>query len=188
MAKLEAVDLKANPDLAEVFAKVQASRGWVSNLMRTVAHTPDGLLQYSRLGHYARYDTELSEVQRELCVVTTVRGVRYGWVHHGALALQVGVSSGQLAAIEAGRVPSDLPAPEQALVAFVLEFAAFKGVAQATLDALRKHFSPRQVIDIAMISAFYLSAGAFIIGFEVELESPETLQIELDWQTSRMAG
>lgn len=188
MAKLEAVDLKANPDLAEVFSKVEASRGWVSNLMRTVAHAPDGLLQYSRLGHYARYDTDLNEVQRELCVVTTVRGVRYGWVHHSGLALQAGVTSEQLAEIEAGRVPSDLPAPDRALVAFVLEFAAFKGVAQATLDALRKHFNPRQILDIAMISAFYLSAGAILIGFEVELEDAETLQVELDWQSSRMAG
>jgi alkylhydroperoxidase family enzyme len=188
MAKLEAVVLEANPQLAEVFSKVEASRGWVSNLMRTVAHTPQGLQHYSRLGHYARYDSDLTEIQRELSVVTTVRGVRYGWVHHGGLARQLGITSGQLAEIEAGRVPADLPVSEQALVRFVLAFASFKGVPQATLDALREHFSARQIVDISLISAYYLAAGAIITGFGVELEGPEILQIELDWQSSRMAG
>lgn len=188
MAKLEDVDLKANPELADVFAKVEASRGWVSNLMRTVAHAPQGLQHYSRLGHYARYETDLTEIQRELSVVTTVRGVHYGWVHHSGLARQIGITSGQLVEIEAGRVPADLPDAEQALVRFVLAFASCKGVPQATLDALRAHFSPRQILDISLISAYYLAAGAIITGFGVELEGPEILQIELDWQARQMAG
>lgn len=188
MAKLEDVDLEANPNLAEVFSKVEASRGWVSNLMRTVAHAPQGLEHYARLGHYARYDTDLTEIQRELCVVTTVRGVQYGWVHHSGLARQIGITSGQLAEIKADRVPADMPASEQALIRFVLAFTSFKGVPQATLDALREHFNPRQIVDISLISAYYLSAGAIITGLGVELESSETLQVELDWQSSRMAG
>ena len=185
MAKLEGVDTQRNPEIAEAFAKVESSRGWVSNLMRTVAHTPQGLRHYSRLGHYSRYETELSERERELAVVTTVRGVRYGWVHHGGLARQIGITDSQLDAIQADRVPSDLPAPEQALVAFVLQFSACKGVAQDVLVELRRHFSSRQIMDIAMISAYYLSAGAFITGFDVDLESPDILQIELDWQQNR---
>ena len=188
MARLEGVDLERNPELVEVFSKVQASRGWVSNLMRTVAHTPEGLRHYSRLGHYCRYETELTEIQRELAVVTTVRGVEYGWIHHAGLARQIGITDAQLDAIKAGRVPEDLPKPDQAVCAFVLEFSSFKGVSQAVLDELRVHLGSRQIVDIALISAYYLAAGAFLVGFDVELESPETLQLELDWQTSQLAG
>ena len=39
-----------------------------------------------------------------------------------------------------------------------------------------------------MISAFYLSAGALIIGFDVELEDPDALHRERDWQRQRLHG
>jgi 4-carboxymuconolactone decarboxylase len=62
MAKLEAVDLNNNPEARDTFSKITSSRGWVSNLMRALAHAPEGLKQYSVLGHYSRYDTDLTEV------------------------------------------------------------------------------------------------------------------------------
>lgn len=188
MARLEDVDVAASPDLAKVFADVEASRGWVSNLLRTLGHAPEGLQHFQRLGHYARYETELSEVQRELAVVTTVRAVEYAWEHHAPLARQVGIPQPQLDAIKAGRVPAGMAAPERALTAFVLEYSSLQGVAQGTLDELRAHFGPRQIVDIALISAYYLAAGSVLVGFSVELESPETLQIELDWQAKRLAS
>ena len=103
MAKLREVDLKANPEIAEAFNRLEASRGWISNLMRSIAHAPEGLQRYQALGHYARYDTELTEAQKELVVCTTVRNVSYGWEHHAPLAKQCGVTDGQLALLKAGR-------------------------------------------------------------------------------------
>jgi 4-carboxymuconolactone decarboxylase len=78
MAKLREVDLETNPEIAEAFKRLEASRGWISNLMRSIAHAPEGLQRYQALGHYARYDTDLTEAQKELVVCATVRNVSYG--------------------------------------------------------------------------------------------------------------
>ena len=140
------------------------------------------------LGHYARYDTELTEAQKELVICTTVRNVSYGWEHHAPLAKQCGVTDGQLALLKAGEVPPDLPSNDQALCRFTFEFSSFKGVRQETATELLRYFTERQIVDMALISAFYLSAGALIIGFDVELEGPEALHREQDWQRQKLQG
>lgn len=187
MAKLVPVDLEKRTDVAEIVGGVKKSRGWISNLMLTISHSPGALHHYARLGHYARYETKLSEIERELVIATTVRGVPYGWKHHGGLAREVGVTEAQLAELKTGRVPADLSAPHRALAAFVIAFSAYKGVPQNALDDLCAHYSPEQIIDIAMASAYYIAAGSLIVGLDVEMEPPESFQLEIDWQKQRMS-
>jgi 4-carboxymuconolactone decarboxylase len=186
MSRLPDIDPATSPDTAAAFERVAASRGWVSNLMRSLAHAPEGLRQYAALGHYGRYGTALSELQRELVIVTTVRGVHYGWTHHGGLARAIGVSEAQLESIRNGRTPVDFEAPERALCDYVLAFTACRGVPQPVLDTLMKFFKPPQIVDIALLSAYYMAAGALIIGLDVEVEGPEMLATELAWQKTRM--
>ena len=124
--------------------------------MRSIAHAPEGLQRYQALGHYARYDTDLSEAQKELVVCATVSNVSYGWEHHAPLAKQCGVTDGQLALLKDGEIPPDLPPSDQALCRFTFEFSSFKGVRQETATELLRHFTERQIVDMALISAFYL--------------------------------
>src|SRR5688572_24096769 len=56
----------ASGKLKEVFDNIQKSRGWASNALRSLAHAPEGLRKFQPMGHYARYETELTELQREL--------------------------------------------------------------------------------------------------------------------------
>jgi 4-carboxymuconolactone decarboxylase len=186
MAKLRDVNVETNPETADTFKRVEASRGWISNLMRSIAHAPEGLQRYQALGHYARYNTDLTEAQKEIVICATVRNVAYGWEHHAPLARQCGVTDAQLAIIKAGEIPPYLAAADQAICRFVFEFSSFKGVPQKTVDELLHHFSERQIVDMALISAFYLSAGALIIGLEVQLEGPEALQREQEWQRRKL--
>lgn len=188
MARLPAVDLAKNPHIAEVFARVEKSRGWVSNLMRSIAHSPEALQHYSALGHYGRYGTDLTEVQRELTIVVTVRGVEYGWVHHRNLARQIGITDEQLDQIKQGKTPKDFAPAERALCDYLFAYTACKGVDQKTLDAMLKYFSPRQIVDVALLSSYYMAAGALIIGLGVQLEGPELLKTELEWQKKTMAA
>jgi hypothetical protein len=41
---------------------------------------------------------------------------------------------------------------------------------------------------MSLISAFYLAAGSLIIGFEVELEGPDALQTEQEWQKKQLTA
>ncbi|MFI4981510.1 MAG: carboxymuconolactone decarboxylase family protein [Nevskiales bacterium] len=188
MAKLPDIDLDAAPETRAAFAKVAASRGWVSNLMRAMAHAPEALQHYSALGHYGRYGSDLTEVQRELVIVITVRGVEYGWTHHSNLARQIGITGAQLSEIKAGRTPATMGAAERALSDYVFAFSACAGVPDALLKATLAHFSPRQVTDIGLLSAYYIAAGALIIGLSVEVEPKADLQAELAWQKTTIAA
>lgn len=186
MARLPEVDLQRNPDVAASFERVRASRGWVSNLMKSLAHAPDGLQRFQQLGHYARYDTQLTEMQKELTICIIGRNIDYAWTHHGGLAREVGVTEAQLAALKAGRTPQDLGAAERALCDYVFAFSTFGGIPDAVMAAALRHFSPRQVTDIALIAAFYTAAGALIMANDVQIEGPEALRTEIEWQRRQM--
>jgi 4-carboxymuconolactone decarboxylase len=188
MARLPDVDPKSSPEIADAFKRTEASRGFVSNLMRTMAHSPDALRAHAAYGHHLRFETDLTELQRELAICATVRGVRYAWMHHGGLLRQLGMTDAQMATLHDGKVPAGLSAADAALCAFIFAYASCRGVADAVLAELRKHFSDRQVIDLALLSSYYLGGGAVITAFEPDLETPAQLQLELNWQKKRLHG
>jgi hypothetical protein len=135
-----------------------------------------------------RFEVDLTEWQRELTICATVRAVPYAWVHHGNLLRQLGMSDAQMDALHAGRVPPGLSEADSALCTFIFAFAAVRGVSQPVLDALRKHFRDNQIIDMALLSAYFLGGAGIITAFEPEIETPDRLQLELDWQRKRLQG
>lgn len=170
------------PETREAFRKVAASRGFVSNLLRSLGHAPQGLSLYTALGHYGRYGTELTEVQRELVICLMGRNVPYAWAHHAPMAVQAGLSEAQMETLKSGRTPDGLPDADRALCEFVLAFGTLQGVPGERWDALNRHFTPRQATDIALLAAYYLAAASLIIGMGVQLEPPDVLAIEVAWQ------
>lgn len=185
---LPPVDLAADPKLATQFERVAASRGWVSNAMKSFAHAPEGLGVFSAVGHYGRYGTALTEVQRELVILLVGRSVPYAWAHHVPLGLQAGIPQEQIDAIQAGRVPETLSAADRALCAYVLSFMAGNGTAPALGVQTSEHFSPRQVTDITLLAGYYLALGTSILALGVEVEPPEVLAVELEWQRKQSAA
>lgn len=184
MSRLPAVDDAASEAL---FERITNSRGWVSNLLRSLAHAPDGLGRLQDVGHYGRYLTDLTERERELAIVITGRNVPYAWAHHAPLAKQTGIETAQLEAIQEGRVPRGLSAAETALCAYCFAFAAAKGVDDATFERLQQHYSSRQITDVSILCAYYMAMGGIIIGLRVQTEPSEVLQIEIDWQKRKVA-
>jgi 4-carboxymuconolactone decarboxylase len=187
LSKLKYPDINSG-NLKELFDGIQQSRGWISNALRMLAHAPQGLKKFHAVGHYSRYDTDLSVIQRELIIVITGRGIPYAAGHHVPLARDAGVTEEQIKSIIAGEVPSGLAAKDAALCAYVFAFTSFKGVDEKIFQNLQRYFSPRQITDISLVSAYYLALGACIIAFDVELEPPEMLQTELDWQRKQSAA
>jgi 4-carboxymuconolactone decarboxylase len=185
MAKLPNIDLAQSPELAGAAKRIQESRGWVSNVMKTLAHSPKGVERHMAYGHFLRFETDLSELQRELAVCATVRGVDYAWQHHVGLLKQLGISDSQADTLREGKVPEGLVVGDAILCRFIFALSSYQGVAQNLLDELRKHFSDRQIMDMSLLSAYYLATGALIVGFEIPIESRDVLQTELKWQKNR---
>jgi 4-carboxymuconolactone decarboxylase len=188
MARLLPVDENADPQLAAVFTEIAGSRGWVSNVMRALAHAPEGLRRFAHLGDYARYHASLSDRQREIVILITGRGVHYARTHHGPLGRQAGLSEAELAAIAAGRVPESFSDKDAALARLILETTGGKPVSANVFAAAERMLSPRELTDAVLISAFYTMIAMVIDTMGVELETPDQLAIEQAWQRERSRG
>ena len=184
MARLSPASDKDNPELAAVYAEIRATRGYVSNALQSLGHSPGGLLHFARVGEYAKYRTDLPERLRELTILTSARGIPYAWAHHHPLAIQTGIDERAVDCIGEGKVPDTLPNKEQALVAFVMALGELK-VTDAIMEALKRHFSPRQIVDIAMSATYYGALGRMVVALGVDMDDQGTLQTERDWQKGR---
>ncbi|MGG5823073.1 carboxymuconolactone decarboxylase family protein [Falsiroseomonas sp. HW251] len=169
--RLPDADAAQSPELDAVYAKFRGTRGIVSNVIKSFGHAPAGLSVIVDLGTYCRYGTQLSELQRELVILITGRGVAYAWHHHAPLGLAAGLTPAQLEALREGRVPDGLAEAEAALCDYVLAYAALKGVPQPVFARLLACFTPRQVTDVNIIAGYYLCIASSIIAMEVQPEA-----------------
>lgn len=185
MSRLPAVHEQDSSAVAEVFGEIRATRGFVSNALSSVGHAPEGLRHLARLGAYTKYQTDLPERLRELSILCAARGVAYAWSHHSSLAVQAGIPQSAVDDIGAGRVPDALPANEQAIARYIQELFSPQSVSDATFADLAKHFTPRQLTDISLSATYYRALGTLVMGFGVQMESPEVLQVERDWQKQK---
>lgn len=185
MSRLPAVKADASPAVAEVFGEIKATRGFVSNALSSIGHAPEGLRHLARLGAYTKYQTDLPERLRELSILCSARGVAYAWSHHTALAMQAGIPESAVTDIGAGRVPSALPANEQAIARYIQELFSPQSVSDATFAELARHFTSRQITDISLSATYYRALGTMVMAFGVEMESPAVLKIEKDWQKQK---
>ena len=108
----------------------------------------------------------------------------YAWKHHQPLAVQAGIDAGAVQQIGEGKVPPGLPANEQAIVAFVMALGSLT-VTDAIMDAMKQHYSSRQIVDVALSATYYGALGRMVVALGVDLDDEPTLKVERDWQKGR---
>jgi alkylhydroperoxidase family enzyme len=168
--------------------RIAESHGYVSNLMQTLALIPPGLAAFAALSSYTLHGSALTERQRQLAIVIAVRDVHYGWTHHAPLARAAGVTDEQLERLREGRTPRDLASTERALCEYAFEITSGRRVPPRVAEQMHAHFAPHQIVDIALLIAHGMSVAALAIGLDVQIETPDVLQFELDWQKDNAAG
>jgi 4-carboxymuconolactone decarboxylase len=183
--RLPEADPARSPELEAAFAEFRRTRGIVSNVMKSFAHAPAGLAAIAGLGRYCRYETALSELQKELVILITGRGVDYAWHHHAPLGLKAGLSAAQLAALADGRTPEGLSETDTALCDYVFAFAAMQGVPQPVFARLAARLTPRQLTDVNIIAGYYLCIAASVIAMEVQPDPPEVRDAGTSFHTRR---
>jgi alkylhydroperoxidase family enzyme len=165
----------SDPVLKETYDQITRTRGYVSNILASLSHAPEGLKRFAALGEYVRYEVGIAGRCRELLILGIARGIEYGWVHHYPHALKAGASEEELRLLKAGALASTLSAAERAAIRYGQEFANLGKVSDATFAQLEAHFSARQITDITLIAAYFVALGSIMNAFQVELESESTL-------------
>jgi alkylhydroperoxidase family enzyme len=175
MSRLSKADEKQDPVLKETYDQITRTRGYVSNILASLSHAPEGLKRFASLGEYVRYEVKLPGRTRELVILGIARSIEYAWIHHHPHALKAGVTAQELEQLKAGTLAPTLSAAEQAAVRYGQEFADLGNVSDATFAALRQHFSERQITDLTLLAAYFVALGSTINAFRIELEPDSEL-------------
>jgi alkylhydroperoxidase family enzyme len=157
---------------AAAYAEVRALGRPLLNLYRILANQPSALRAFLGMSRYIRNDSAVPPPIRELAILATAfaLGVRYEQVHHTAAAQRAGVSETKLAAFPAWQTSAAFDAPERAAMTYAHEVATTRRVQDATFDRLRAHFTPAQIIDLALTVGWYHLCGALLEPLEVDVE------------------
>lgn len=177
-AQIDEIGPRGTPDLAATARWLETKYGFVSNLAQTLAHSPGALMPWLNLEHYCRYESDLTERQRMIIILIAVRDVHYSWPHYKPMAGTVGLSEEQISLIRQGRVPQDIMEVEQVVCQIANEIVAGRRIPQAMYEDIIKLLPPRQIVDIAIVTSFFMAAGALSTGLCIEIEAAEILRLE----------
>ena len=172
-----------DPQVRAVLDDIRSKRGFVSNALRSLAHSPDVLRAFVGVGTYVKFHSSLSWRARELVIMTAGRGVDYEWKHHYPLAIDAGVPAEALEDIRAGRKPEVLPPSERALVDATIEMFEPSSISDETFARLADHWTPHQIVDMLVTAVYYQSVAIMASALKVQLEDDEAIfAIERAWQ------
>ena len=163
-------DPKADPDLARVHDRITATRGYVSAILASMSHAPDGLGCFAALGEYVRYRSSLSGRPREFAILSIARGNQYAWTHHVPSARKAGITQAELDALNAGEVPATTDAMEQAAIHYAREFVHYGKVGDETFASVKQRLGERGITDLTITCAYFLALGSIVNAFRVPLE------------------
>lgn len=169
MALLPYLDEKdASPEVL----KLLKDRPVVLNVQRMTANAQRLFVVRSRLSNALFTQITLSPKLREIAILRTAKDCHslYEWTQHVPAAKHVGVTDEQIAAIEdwhSAKCFSDL---ERLVLRLTDEVNANVKGSRETLEGLKKHLSPGEIIELLIIIGHWRQTASILETTEVDLE------------------
>jgi AhpD family alkylhydroperoxidase len=182
--RIELAALQDDPrGINPTFDEIRRTRGDVSNLFRLIAVCPPALEPFFALSKFVRDDSELPPRLREIAILVTATtfDVRYEIAAHTIAGRQAGLTDDEIQALKAANW-TGFSVIEQAVIRYASEVAHRRDAADETIAALLIHFSERQVVELAVIVAWYHLVAAIVQPLRLELDP------ELDAESTRSRG
>lgn len=154
---------QASPTQLDVFDHIAASRG--GQMIRPYAamlHRPEIARAAADLGAVIRFQSNLSDHDRELVIVTTAaeRDCEFEWVSHHPLAVAAGVAE---ATLDAVAVDSDVADEHDAvIVEFVRGLCRAGRVEDGAFRALIGEFGEEGTVEVAAVVGYYSMMAVFM--------------------------
>jgi alkylhydroperoxidase family enzyme len=168
MALLPYLDEKdASPEIRKLL-----QRPVVLNVLRMTANAQSVFAQRSRLSTALLNDIKLDKRLREIAILRTAENCRsvYEWSHHVPAAKHAGVTDEQIAAIENWQSAGCFNELERLVLQFTDEVNANVKASRATLEALKKHLSPAEIIELLIIIGHWRQTATILETTEVDLD------------------
>ena len=172
MARLPDPTTSMNPKVQELYQRLQADRGPIDGMYRTMLNHPELTELMSAMGGYMRFGhSRLPADLRELTILWVGRkaGASYEWVKHEGHALKAGVPPEIVEALRTGQKLSGLT-PLQERVLTVLQLVTeHKSIPQKLQDELISDLGIEGLIELVVLHGYYRMIAGVIFAFDVPL-------------------
>lgn len=159
MARISYIEEKDHPELAELIGKVRAGRrGTLINVYKLLLHAPPLAACWLDIVSAARYKTELDGRLREIVIIRVGYLNRTDYVvkqHVPELSAPEGLSKAECDALADWQKSSFFSPRERAALAYADAMTGDIAVSDAVFDALRPHFSERQIVELTVLIGIY---------------------------------
>src|ERR1700722_299642 len=161
-------DEDASPEVL----KILKARPLVLNVQRMTANAQGVFPIRSKLSNALFTQIKLDPKLREIAILRTAKDCHsvYEWTQHVPAAKHVGVKDEQIAAIENWQSAQCFSELERLVLQFTDEVNANVKASRATLEALKQHLSPGEIIELLIIIGHWRQTASILETTEVELE------------------
>jgi len=163
-----------------------------NNVFRALAHADAAFPPLMELTASLWNDAVLEQRQRELAILRTARLVdsAYVWMHHIEVARMVGITEEELNAIDVGRLElAPFADADRLLLEAVPYILDHRRSEDHVFDALREHFSLRELVELHLVVGLYATIAGVVADFDVELEPRSgAFELQHDERGPRLGG
>ena len=173
MARVPLVDPDdPDPVLSRAYGRVLDTWPDISNLYRTLGHSPLILEKWIDFAWTLRGEAVSARGIRELVIMRTAQrnAADYEWRHHYPMALEHGVGPEQLAELERWPESDRFSPAERAALAMAEDLAAGTTLSDAGWAALAEHFDEVERVELVLTAAFYACVSRVLGALEIDLE------------------
>ena len=172
MARIPYPDLaKASPEVRDMLGRLPAP----ANIFNMMAHAETCLKPVMKLGGTLLGKLQLDPKLRELCLLHAVKleGGEYEWLQHVPIALDLGATQAQIDALAKGDDASPCFDPrETAALVLTREAVVNVRASEAAVANARRHLSDREVVELVLMSGFYIMLARLTETLGVENDPP----------------
>jgi alkylhydroperoxidase family enzyme len=150
------------------------------NIFRMVAHAETSFRPWMRLGASILGHQKLDPRLRELSILEIARrsGSAYEWTQHVPIGRAAGVTDAQLEALERGDADAAcFDEVDRLVLRFTGEVVRDVKASDAVFAAMRRHFSPREIVELILAIGFYMMVARLLETTEVDPDPPAGTRI-----------
>jgi alkylhydroperoxidase family enzyme len=166
---LPLVEKPDDPRLRETFDKFGSN---ILNLHRMMAHAPALMKASGDMAMAFRRETALPRAVAELAILRAAQilDAPYVFARHVPLARECGVTAQQMDELASWPDSSAFTPAQKSALGFAENTVRQVPLEEVRAAALRSHFSPREIVELAMVVGFYVSTALFITALAVPAE------------------
>ena len=149
-------DQTVSEEQRETFDWVVQSRGRMIRPFEVLLHIPGVAREVAELGAKIRFESTLSDHDRELVILTAahLHNCPFEWESHLPLARAAGVREEVIETVQNGTT-TDLVGIEELLVGFVRELCAESTVSEERFTAVRDYLGEAGVVQLSATVGYY---------------------------------